>query len=466
MKAFVDFQKKLIEQNKREFGLIYNQLKKVGYYQSFEAEDSRSRSLESLKEVVAYAFNHTKPYAHAISPGCWLCGQGEWSCLFLNNRCNCNCFYCPTAQTNDRLPETQGLSFLEPEPYIEYLRKFGFKGASISGGEPLLAFPLALDFISRIRKEFGNEMYLWLYTNGRLLTEDMAQQLADAGLNEIRFDISATGYSVKFLKRALGKIPHVTVEIPAIPEDLNKLKSAILTLNQLGGSFLNLHQLRLTPFNSKKLLSRNYTFLHGQKMTVLESELAAVEILAYVFENELKLPVNYCSFQYKNHFQKAGFRRKFGHFVLEPAEEITANGFIRRISLDINTPGNHVLQQLSDKGILASGGDFAQADAKVILKKKILNQLKLGDSSFVVEYFSVQISEKEMEQSRRFLLNSNSAVFIQRNRPVTPLTIDIDIRDAYFAILDLVVDETIQFSDTLFTASLFEIPVKGFADYF
>jgi len=41
--------------------------------------------------------------------------------------------------------------------------------------------------------------------------------------------------------------------------------------------------------------------------------------------------VNYCNFQFKNRFQKAGFRRKMAPRLAEGKEEITGNGFLRRI---------------------------------------------------------------------------------------------------------------------------------------
>ena len=139
--------------------------------------------------------------------------------------------------------------------------------------------------------------------------------------------------NTKNLKRALGKIPNITVEIPAIPEDIAQLKNMVIELDNLGVNYLNLHQMRLTPFNFKNLSTRNYTFLHGHKVTVLESELTALEIINFVFQQGLRLGVNYCSFHYKSHYQKAAFRIKTAAFVFNGQEEINQNGFIRNLSL-------------------------------------------------------------------------------------------------------------------------------------
>jgi len=64
---------------------------------------------------------------------------------------------------------------------------------------------------------------------------------------------------------------------------------------------------------------------------VLESELAAFELIAFVVEQGLPMGVNYCNFQFKNRFQKAGFRRKMATRLAEGQEEITGNGFLRTI---------------------------------------------------------------------------------------------------------------------------------------
>lgn len=205
-----------------------------------------------------------------LSPGCRICAEGGWSCLFINGRCNGDCFYCPTGQDELGLPTTNTVSFRHPADYVAYLDRFGFNGASLSGGEPLLSPQRNLGFLHAMR-HFGDRMHVWLYTNGTLLTEELARQLRDAGLDELCFDIGAIGYNLKALKLAAGVIPPLTVEIPTIPEELPRLKQLLPQLRDLGVRHLNLHQLRLTPYNYPRLLPRGYRYLHGEKVTVLDS---------------------------------------------------------------------------------------------------------------------------------------------------------------------------------------------------
>ena len=268
-----------------------------------------------------------------LSPGCRICGQGAWSCLFINGKCNCRCFYCPTAQDSVSIPTTNRISFDKPRDYVDYVRHFDFKGISISGGEPLLTFDRSLHYVEAARRELGKKPYIWLYTNGTLATMDRLEKLRDAGLNEIRFDISAVNYDLTGVRMAADVIPCVTVEIPAIPEDFDRLLDLLPQLHEAGVKHLNLHQLRLTPHNFANLSGRNYTFLHGEKVTVLESELAALKILEAVSSSGLKFPVNYCAFVYKRRYQQAATRRRNAKHILKGYESISENGFIRSLSI-------------------------------------------------------------------------------------------------------------------------------------
>jgi pyruvate formate-lyase activating enzyme-like uncharacterized protein len=172
-----------------------------------------------------------------------------------------------------------------------------------------------------------------LYTNGMLLTEDKLQRLQDAGLNEIRFDISADHYSLDKVAMAVGRIGTVTIEIPAVPEDHEVLRDAMVRMNDLGVNFLNLHQLRLTNYNRANLTARPYTFLHGPKVTVLESELTALEMLRFAVERDLRTGVNYCSFIYRHRYQSMGARRRAAHVVRKPHETVTATGHLRHLTI-------------------------------------------------------------------------------------------------------------------------------------
>ncbi|MDD2310714.1 MAG: radical SAM protein, partial [Desulfuromonadaceae bacterium] len=225
-----------------------------------------------------------------------------------------------------------GLAFTAPDDYAAYVAAMGFSGVSISGGEPLMTPDLTLAYLRAVRKRCGEDLHLWLYTNGTLLTSDLCSRLRDAGLNEIRFDLGAVRYNLKKLRLAVGCISAVTVEIPAVPEDEEQLRRKMVEMVGAGVKHLNLHQMRLTPHNFGPLTERGYTFLHGEKVTVLESELSALRTVRFALEQGMPLPVNYCSFPYKRRFQHAAARRRAAENVCVCGETVTEPGYLRTLT--------------------------------------------------------------------------------------------------------------------------------------
>jgi len=325
-------QLQLIDSNRREYGLQYDQLTFATPEQLAAASAERQELLQWLEGRAGFGYSGTKVDCTSLSPGCRCCGDGSWSCLFINGRCNGQCFYCPTAQDDDGPPVTNGLAFTSPEEYAAYVAALGFSGVSISGGEPLMTPDLTLAYLNAVRKRCGANLHLWLYTNGTLLTADLCSRLRDAGLNEIRFDLGAVRYNLKKLRLAVGCIPTVTVEIPAVPEDEELLKLKMVEMAAAGVKHLNLHQMRLTPYNFGPLTERGYTFLHGEKVTLLESELCALRMVRFGLEQGIPLPVNYCSFPYKRRFQHAAARRRAALTVCTPGEVVTEAGYLRTLA--------------------------------------------------------------------------------------------------------------------------------------
>ena len=326
-----DHKNLLIAGNRQEYGRCYDFLEFPTSEQAFAAHAERGELLAWLRVHAEFGCSDTKVDCRRLSPGCQTCANGGWSCLFINGRCNASCFYCPTSQDDTGDPLTNGISFAAPEDYAEYIALFGFTGASISGGEPLLTLDRTLAYIDALRRRCGDAVHIWMYTNGALLTREIAGELRSAGLGEIRFDIGATDYNLTKLHLAVGIIPTVTVEIPTVPEEELLLRSKLAEMAAAGVQHLNLHQLRLTPYNSRHLAKRAYTFVHGESVTVLESELTALRLVRHAIEQGIDLPVNYCSFPFKRRFQHAAARRRGIPFVRADHETVTETGYLRAL---------------------------------------------------------------------------------------------------------------------------------------
>lgn len=415
---------RLIEANRQEYGRNYEDLRWLSADRAKAAGARRAGILSDLREMVKFGCRDTKLDCARLSPGCEICGQGLWSCLFINGTCNCRCFYCPTEQSGVDVPTTQTVQFSKPSDYADYIEKFRFRGVSISGGEPLLTFERSLSYLAAVKKRFGDGVYVWLYTNGTLATRDMLSRLVTAGLDEIRFDIGAVQYSLEKAASAVGIIPRVAVEIPAVPEDLALMKLKIVEMANAGIDFLNLHQLRLTPHNFNQVVRRNYTFLHGEKVTVLESELAALELIRFARDSHIDLPVNYCSFVYKDRFQRAGARRRSAAWTKKSHEDVTENGYIRALCLK----GDPTALQMQAARFQAAGCDntlWSVSGDRLYFGARLWPLVKFDGFEVRVSYFEASILPS-MTYRNFFVpvsLNRDKQVVVEKMRASRELTL-------------------------------------------
>jgi len=162
----------------------YAGLKWLGANEAQLIDKSRKILLQSLASSVKYSFSQNKLHTGKLSKGCLMCGQGYWSCLHINSLCTANCFYCPQnrKRKKESLPRAEyNVVFANSEDYAAYLKKFGFKGVGFSGGEPFLVFEKLLTYIKEINRKLGDDFYIWVYTNGDLVTKDKLKALKEAG---------------------------------------------------------------------------------------------------------------------------------------------------------------------------------------------------------------------------------------------------------------------------------------------
>ncbi|MGM0497331.1 MAG: radical SAM protein, partial [Bacteroidota bacterium] len=378
--------------------------------------DTRNSLLQNISKFTKPGYSGTKTDIRNLSPGCRICAEGKWSCLFINGKCNAKCFYCPASQDEIGVPSTNAFSFPEPGAYIDYIEKIGYKGVSISGGEPFLTFEKSLEYIAAVRRKFDS-MYIWLYTNGTLVTEDKLKMLHDAGLNEIRFDIGATGYNLKYLKKAIGKIPVVTVEIPAIPEDLEKMKVLMKELSDIGVKHLNIHQLRLTPHNINKLAYKPYTFLPGEKVTVIESEITALKLIHHGLLNNIPLAVNYCSFVYKNRYQGRAARTQAAELVKPGYAEITENGYIRKLFISGNAENlKKQTERLQKQGVQEEHYYLSEKENRLYLQNQLINKIKSTHFQHGVAYekASLRSYDSPYGTNKEIELNTGNTIYIEQ----------------------------------------------------
>lgn len=411
----------VIQKNKQTYSASYEAMTWLTPEKARAASQRRDDLIKAIfehpGEGPGWQFAGTKLYTHKISPGCDLCGRGGWSCLFINGVCNARCFYCPSTQKEKGQPMTSSVEFSNPQDYAAYVNAFNIQGVSFSGGEPFMTFDRVLTFLKTLRARVTHPLYIWMYTNGILVTEDKLKQLRDSGLDEIRFDLSANHYTLDALKKALGIIPCVTVEIPAIPEDLEKTRNMVKELHGLGVDHLNLHQLRCTPHNTDAFIKKGYTFLHGPGVTVLETELTALELIRYTQTENIALPINYCSFTYRNQFQGSGAKKRTALKIKSAHEDITPTGHIRTMSLfggedRIRSIHDHLLSTQLDTALWKVSKSFDQ----LFFNAALWPEIEFNDIQLKVSYSSSALKSAVSYRHafKEILLGRKKKVVVER----------------------------------------------------
>jgi uncharacterized protein len=401
---------------KSKLGWAYHDLLWFSEEEAQLAQQQRNELLEELSGWVSYSFHGSKPHYGAISPGCLICGDGGWGCNYINEQCTRHCFYCPQDRSieGEGESETDGIIFKSPTEHVHFLKTFHIRGVAFSGGEPLLVLEKLLAHIATIRKEFGNSFYIWMYTNGDRLNRSTLKKLRAAGLNEIRIDLSARNYDLTPVLLSKEFIPTVTIEIPAIPEDFDLLKSLLKEMEKIGVDFLNLHQLHATKFNYKRFIKRNYHFYHQPSIPVFESELSALRLLLFARQQKVMLPINYCCSAYKNRFQGRDGRTRKALLGLKGYEEITTAGYIRSFRvLDCNKTIKSMVRLFADAHYSPELWHCNEKQNEIILHRDLLSFVDWSSANVTIRYFQpgVKLEDPEKGMIEGHLVTNNSLVY-------------------------------------------------------
>lgn len=357
--------------------------------QASAANAQRRALLDAMEGRVEQSFGGSKPHIGPISPGCQLCGEGRWSCLFVNALCNGSCFFCPTDMTYKDVPPTAELvPFESPDDYAAYVEKLGFKGVGLSGGEPFLTFEKTLAFLRALRSRLADSVYIWAYTNGISADSARMEQLAEAGLDELRFNLVASDYSLDRIAAAVGVFPRVTVEIPVVPEDIDRLKALLPRLKALGIAHVNLHQLMIVGQNAPRLQGRGYTFLWGPAPGVMESELTALELLRFALDKGIGLPINYCGLAYKGRWQNQTQDLRAAEIVTEAHESRTPSGLLRRIWLDVPPEqARELARTFGEEGLNQGRFVYDESEGRLFVNPALAGEATLEPHRFLAQYF-------------------------------------------------------------------------------
>lgn len=397
----MDAEEMNIRKVKKYLGENYFRLNWLTKEKTKSANKKRDALLKYLSNGALLGFSGCKIYTGKLSPGCLACEEACWSCAFINRLCSARCFFCPRDVINgvDNPPEESGFTIGSPDDYAGYLKKFKFRGVSFSGGEPFLVFDKLLSYVAGIKTSLGDKIYVWVYSNGTLATNNKLMLLKKAGLDEIRFNICAVNYNLQAVELAARIIDTVTVEIPAIPEDTEIVKRCLQKMLRLGVKHLNLHQLSANSFNFKMFAKRSYTFLHNPALYIYESEISALMIIKYALENKIDLPINYCSGIFKEGFQPRGDRRWKAPLIKNAFEELTQQFMIRRLSIrDTRRKIEALVDTFLKNNCTPTTWSLNDSSTEIFIHGSLLTYINFDKYNLVVSYFEPSLESSIMRE--------------------------------------------------------------------
>lgn len=257
-----------------ELSAMHEEILYATFAQIEEAIDVRNDQLMAEIKDLKTLDNRTYYVGQSenFPKGCRSCLIGSGlSAVRKTNTCNLDCKFCYNyGQLDDSPPigakmwEIGGTKFYEKD--IDLLMSIQEKPTGIAYVylEPFMEID---KYYSVVKKFSDAGIHQHMYTNGTLVTEASLKALGQAGLDEIRFNLGATGCSDKVIegiRLAKQFIPKVGIETPMTPEFYEKFMEKKATILGTGLDFINCAELHLNENNIYNYYGENmYISRHG-----------------------------------------------------------------------------------------------------------------------------------------------------------------------------------------------------------
>ncbi|OPY21747.1 MAG: Radical SAM superfamily protein [Methanomethylovorans sp. PtaU1.Bin093] len=316
-----------------------------------------------------------------LSRGCKLCQEGAKMVLFITGICGKNCFYCPISDERKK-----DITFANERPVnsdmdiIEEAKQMGALGTGITGGEPLLEPEKVFRYIKVLRSEFGKEHHIHLYT-ALPLDDNILEQLAAAGLDEIRFHPPADIWNINMenyassIKKAMNTGMEAGLEIPAIEGAQEVARMA----NEVG-CFLNMNELEFSDTNSQGMKLRGYRLRDEISNAADGSYNIGVEILKTTEKGHL------CTSRYKDAVQLRRRLLRIAERTAREFDELTEDGTIIYGIITCSSEeksAQHVAELLLSSGVPEEL--FQVSKEEIHIAAWILEEIKMDISADVKE---------------------------------------------------------------------------------
>ena len=363
-----------------------------------------------------------------ISPACLTCRRGvATETFFISTQCPRNCFFCFNPNQEDYEYYLDHTKNAAAELRSRHREGVHYVDLALTGGEPLMHKKETLAFFASAQ-ELYPLAYTRLYTSGAFLDEEYLYKLHDAGLDEIRFSIK-TDDPAELLEDTLRKIElskqfigAVMVEMPVMPDEIDKMKRLLVSLDQIGISGINLLELCFPLENAEEFARRGYEikqtpyrilydYTYAGSLPIAGSEDVCLELLKYAAQSSLTIGIHYCSLE--NKFTGQVYQQNKGYAKQYP------------------------LCSLSEKDHFLKSAKAFGADAKSIrtfFDKKGIRDYRIDEHNNLIEFSLEHVEILAQTYSDIPLGVSYCIVEIRNNEPVlrevridltTPSSLDI-----------------------------------------
>tara|TARA_Y100000768_G_scaffold302472_1_gene236358 strand:+ start:64 stop:1080 length:1017 start_codon:yes stop_codon:yes gene_type:complete len=255
------------------------------------------------------------------------------------------CDYCPLSETRREIDfmyaNERRVDIGDWDAVIEEARAMNATGAGITGGDPVMARERVLEGIKILKKEFGDDFHLHMYTSIPFKSE-WARDFADAGLDEIRFHfLNLDSDKYRETISACSESGMLTgVELPCEPDKEEELMILLEKLREMDVDFLNLNELEITVGNHDNMELRGFNLSTeitagaagsaelsiSMRDRVMAAQFGIPDPLDGIIREPYGFHLKFCTATYKDSGQ---LRRRFirrGEHTIAPHETLTDDG--------------------------------------------------------------------------------------------------------------------------------------------
>lgn len=326
-----------------------------------------------------------------LTKGCKLCFKGQKSVLFITGKCPRRCIYCPLSEEkkNSDIININELKTRDLKEIINEIKLSNSKGIGITGGDPLVVLNRTITTITTLKKEFGRNFHIHLYTSLDLINKASLNKLKKSGLDELRVhpDIFNKTFwdKIKLPKQLNIKFKEFGIEIPIIPSEEKRIYE-LIEFSKDYVNFYNLNQLEYATLYED--IYKRKGWIVKEDYSVKGSEETSLKIIKKYSKSKLR--IHYCSSKFKDSIQFMNRIKLRAKKTAKSFDKITQEGtFLRGVIYLNNYPKiNNIINHLKKEKV-----DYLleKNKSRIIFNYKIANSLSkiFKDVSIIEEYPTV-----------------------------------------------------------------------------